>query len=115
MTEATTDAPAPRKRSLFKRAAWQDAAKKEGEDMFSHSNEFKDIVAEESRQREEDKRKHAEAKRKAEEEEKLEHARKRDKDKRDKRRKVSAEFDEPTLLRSDSAESSRVSRSQTKA
>ena len=49
MTDATTGAPAPKKRSLFKRAAWQDAAKKEDEDMFSHSNEFKDIVAEENR------------------------------------------------------------------
>lgn len=106
MTDATTGAPAPKKRSLFKRAAWQDAAKKENEDMFSHSNEFKDIVAEENRRKEE-------AKRKAEREEKRVQIEKHDK--KGKRRKVSAEFDEPILVRSDSGESSRLSRSQTKA
>ena len=106
MTDATTGAPAPKKRSLFKRAAWQDAAKKEDEDMFSHSNEFKDIVAEENRRKEE-------AKRKAEREEKRVQAEKPDK--KGKRRKVSAEFEEPVLVRSDSGESSRLSRSQTKA
>ena len=106
MTDATTGAPAPKKRSLFKRAAWQDAAKKENEDMFSHSNEFKDIIAEENRRKEE-------AKRKAEEEEKRLQVEKHNK--KGKRRKVSAEFDEPILVRSDSGESSRLSRSQNKA
>ncbi|KAF3005876.1 hypothetical protein E8E13_009218 [Curvularia kusanoi] len=113
MTDANTGAPAPKKRSLFKRAAWQDAAKKETEDMFSHSNEFKDIVAEENRRKEEEKRKQAEAKRKAEEEEKRTQIQKQDK--KGKRRKVSAEFDEPILLHSDSGDSSRISRSQAKA
>ena len=106
MTDATTGAPAPKKRSLFKRAAWQDAAKKENDDMFSHSNEFKDIIAEENRRKEE-------AKRKAEEEEKRLQVEKHNK--KGKRRKVSAEFDEPILVRSDSGESSRLSRSQNKA
>ncbi|OSS54902.1 hypothetical protein B5807_01511 [Epicoccum nigrum] len=106
MTDATTGAPAPKKRSLFKRAAWQDAAKKENEDMFSHSNEFKDIIAEENRRKDE-------AKRKTEREEKRIQAEKHDK--KGKRQKVSAEFDEPILVRSDSGESSRLSRSQTKA
>lgn len=113
MTEATTGAPAPKKRALFKRAAWQDAAKKENEDMFSHSNEFKDIVAEENRRKEKEREKQAEAKRKAEEEEKRAQAEKHDK--KGKRRKVSAEFDEPILLRSDSGDSTRISRSQSKA
>lgn len=113
MTEATAGAPAPKKRSLFKRAAWQDAAKKEDEDMFSHSNEFKDIVAEENRRREEEKRKQVEVKRKTEEQEKRAQAEKHDK--KGKRRKVSADFDEPVLPRSDSADSTRISRSQSKA
>jgi len=55
-TTAPAPAPAPKKRSLFKRAAWQDAAKKENEDIFSHSNEFKDIVAEQDRRRDEERR-----------------------------------------------------------
>lgn len=113
MTDATKGAPVPKKRSLFKRAAWQDAAKKENEDIFSHSNEFKDIVAEESRRKEEVKRKEAEAKRKAEEERRRETAERQDK--KGKRRKVSADSDEPIRLRSDSSESQRLSRSQSDA
>lgn len=49
MTDSTPDAPAPKKRSLFKRSAWQDAPKTEGEDMFSHASQFKDIVAEQTK------------------------------------------------------------------
>ncbi|KAF2630631.1 hypothetical protein BU25DRAFT_455723 [Macroventuria anomochaeta] len=113
MTDASTGAPAPRKRSLFKRAAWQDAAKKENEDIFSHSNEFKDIVAEENRRKEEEKRKQAEAKRKAEEGQKREQAEKQES--KGKRRKVSTDYDEPILLLSGSVNSGRISRSQSKA
>jgi hypothetical protein len=113
MTDATSGAPAPKKRTLFKRAAWQDAAKKENEDIFSHSNEFSNIIAEESRRKEEAKRKHAEAKRKAEEEQRREQAEKQDK--KGKRRKVSTDYDEPILLHNDSADSGRISRSQSKA
>ncbi len=76
MTETTEGAPAPKKRSFFKRAAWQDAKPSDGEDMFSHSNEFKDIVAEENRRR-----------REQEEERQRRHAQSREK----KRRKVSLE------------------------
>jgi hypothetical protein len=49
MTDTTPGAPAPKKRSLFKRAAWQDKPKAENEDIFSHSNEFTNIVAEQTR------------------------------------------------------------------
>ncbi|KAF1942700.1 hypothetical protein EJ02DRAFT_421887 [Clathrospora elynae] len=56
MTDTNASAPAP-KRRIFKRAQWQDAPKQEGHDMFSHSNEFKDVVAEENRRRDEDRRK----------------------------------------------------------
>jgi hypothetical protein len=49
MTDTTPGAPAPKKRSLFKRAAWQDQPKAEDEDIFSHRNEFTNIVAEQTR------------------------------------------------------------------
>ena len=113
MTDATSGAPAPKKRSLFKRAAWQDAAKQENEDIFSHSNEFSNIVAEENRRKEEARKKQAEAKRKIEEEQKREQAEKQDK--KGKRRKVSTDYDEPIFLDNDSADSERMSRSQSKA
>lgn len=64
-------APPPKKRTFFKKAAWQTQPKaEEGKerDIFSHSNEFKDIAAEENRrQQEERRRKEEERKRKAEE------------------------------------------------
>lgn len=113
MTDATAGAPPPKKRSLFKRAAWQDAAKNEGEDIFSHSNEFKDIVAEENRRKEQEKKDQAEAKRKAEAEEKRERAERHEK--KGKRRKVSSDYDEPALHRSGSGESSAITRSESKA
>lgn len=71
MTEPTNGAAAPKKRTFgFKKAAWQTAPKKDEQDMFSHSNEFQDIVAEQAK-RQEDKKKAEEAlkqKQKAEEE-----------------------------------------------
>jgi hypothetical protein len=113
MTDATSGAPPSKKRSLFKRAAWQDAAKKGNEDIFSHSNEFGNIVAEENRRKEEAKRKmQDEAKRKAEEEEKREQAEKQDK--KGKRRKVSTDYDEPILPHDDLVDSGRIGRSQSK-
>ncbi|KAF1929768.1 uncharacterized protein M421DRAFT_60224 [Didymella exigua CBS 183.55] len=112
MTDATSGAPAPKKRSLFKRAAWQDAGKKENEDIFSHSNEFSNIVAEENRQKEEAKRKLAEAKRKVEEEQRREQTEKQDR--KGKRRKVSIDYDEPILLCDDSAEPGRIIQSRRK-
>lgn len=90
---------------MFKRAAWQDAAKEEG-DIFSHSNEFNDIVAEEKRRKEEAKKKHEEAKRQAEEERKRELGEKQEK--KGKRRKVSSDYDEPILPRSSSGDSKRT-------
>lgn len=56
MVDSTEGAPAPKKRSLFKRAAWQDAPKSDNVDMFSHSNEFGDIVAEQNKRKEEEER-----------------------------------------------------------
>ncbi|KZM23003.1 uncharacterized protein EKO05_0008245 [Ascochyta rabiei] len=113
MMETTSGAPAPKKRSLFKRAAWQDAAKKESEDIFSHSNEFKDIVAEENRQKEEVKRKQAEAQRKAEEQQKRKQA--ETQEKKSKRRRVSTDYNEPLLPQSGSGGSGRVTRSEDRA
>ncbi|KAH7402109.1 ubiquitin-2 like Rad60 SUMO-like-domain-containing protein [Phaeosphaeria sp. MPI-PUGE-AT-0046c] len=48
MTDSTPSAPAPKKRSLFKRSAWQDTPKTE-EDMFSHASQFEDIVADQTK------------------------------------------------------------------
>jgi hypothetical protein len=85
MTDTTPQgAPAPKKRSLFKRAAWQDAPPKEGEDMFSHADEFNNIVAAQNRLQ-------AEERRKADEARKRKHAGQTDK----KRRKLSSGHDEP--------------------
>ena len=113
MMDASTGAAPPKKRSLFKRAAWQDAAKKEDEDIFSHANEFKDIVAEENRRKEEEKRKHVEAKRRAEDEQRREQAEKEDK--KGKRRRISTDYDDPVVLPSGSPASEGISRSQSKA
>jgi len=106
MTDTTEGAPAPKKRSLFKRAAWQDAPKKEEEDMFSHAKDFKNIVAEQTK-REDEKR------RKANEERK----RRQDGQADRKRRKVSGDLDEPALPGSGSGNSSsgRATRMNTKA
>lgn len=113
MTDASTGTAPPKKRSLFKRAAWQDAAKKEDEDIFSHSNEFKDLVAEENRRKEEEKRKQVEVKRRAEEEQRREQAEKEDK--KGKRRRISTDHDEPVVLPSGSHASEGISKSQSKA
>jgi len=105
MTDTTQGTPAPKKRSLFKRAAWQDAPKKEGEndDIFSHANEFKNIVAEQNRLSEE-RRKKANDERK----------RRQDGHAYRKRRKVSSDEDEPVLPRSGSGSSARANRTSSK-
>jgi hypothetical protein len=97
MTDSTKGAPAPKKRSLFKRAAWQDTphTEGEGEDMFSHANEFQNIVAEQNK-REAEKRK------KAAEERKRKHDGMADR----KRRKVSVDHNEPVLPKSGGSGSS---------
>lgn len=74
-----------------------DAAKKEGDDMFSHANEFTDIVAEQNK-REEEKRKKAEGEKKREK----------------KRRKASADH-VPALPQEASGTSTRESRTASKA
>ncbi|KAF2644279.1 hypothetical protein P280DRAFT_466934 [Massarina eburnea CBS 473.64] len=84
MADATPGATARPKKKFggFKKAAWQTAAPKaEGQpqDMFSHSNDFRDLVAEEVKRKADD-RKRAESKR-AEEQSR-------------KKRKASAEMDE---------------------
>jgi hypothetical protein len=56
MTETTASAAPAKKRSLFKRPAWQDAPKDEEADIFSHSNEFADIVAQEAKRRAQEKK-----------------------------------------------------------
>ncbi|KAF2280717.1 uncharacterized protein EI97DRAFT_490886 [Westerdykella ornata] len=69
MTEPENPEPPKRKRFAFKKAEWQ--AKKEDDDhrdMFSHSNEFRDIIAEENRRKQEAKRKKEEEKKRKEEE-----------------------------------------------
>ncbi|KAF2134015.1 hypothetical protein P153DRAFT_363034 [Dothidotthia symphoricarpi CBS 119687] len=104
MTGPTADAPAPKKRSFFKRAAWMDAEKKEGDDMFSHANEFTDIVAEQTKREDEKKKK-------AEDEKKRKLQEQREK----KRRKVTTEHDAPSLSESASRSSTRARRAGSKA
>jgi hypothetical protein len=104
MTEPDEGAPAPKKRSFFKRAAWQDAPTKEGEDMFSHASEFTSIVAEQHRLSEEKRRKASEEKK-----------RRLDGRGDKKRRKVSTDGEEPIQPRSGSASSARATRAGSKA
>jgi len=57
-TTASEAVPPPKKRTFFKKAAWQTAAKPEKEkDIFSHADTFKDIVAEEAKRKREAKEK----------------------------------------------------------
>jgi hypothetical protein len=103
MTETTHDAPAPKKRSLFKRAAWQDSPKTD-EDIFSHSKDFKYIVAEQTKLE-------VERKKKAEEERKQKLASHSDR----KRRKVSSDHDEGVRPGSSSGSPTYASRTGSKA
>jgi hypothetical protein len=80
---ADPENPAPaRKRTFFKKAAWQTKkdADETDRDIFSHSNTFREIVAEEKRRKEEQKRREAEEKK-----------RKRDENHQRKRRRISSE------------------------
>ncbi|KAL1595747.1 hypothetical protein SLS60_009436 [Paraconiothyrium brasiliense] len=90
MTDPTNGAAAPpKKRSFgFKKAAWQTAPKNDAQDLFSHSNEFQDIIAEEEKRRNEQKKVEQAQKRKVEKEREL------------KKRKVSVERDEGVRTRS---------------
>ncbi|KAF2794040.1 hypothetical protein K505DRAFT_304698 [Melanomma pulvis-pyrius CBS 109.77] len=100
ITEANPTVAPPKKRSLFKKAAWQTAAKPEDKerDMFSHSNTFNDIIADEARRKREAKQKvQATKKRKPEE------------GAASKRRKVSTDVDELRLPGSGSGSSARAS------
>jgi hypothetical protein len=107
MTEPSTTEPAapPKKRSLFKKAAWQTAVKPEGKekDIFSHSDTFNDIIADQARLNKAKKEKaQAAKKRKAEEEGDR------------KRRKVSLDAEKSKLPGSGSGSSSRTSRTESK-
>jgi hypothetical protein len=104
MSDPSKSAPAPKKRSLFKRAAWQDAPKNDEEDIFSHSKDFKNIVAEQNRTE-------AEKRRKAEEDRARKHAARGDR----KRRKVSTDHDDTALPGGGSGSSSRADRTGSKA
>ena len=97
MVDSTEGAPAPKKRILFKRAAWQDKPKTENTDIFSHSNEFDDIVAEQNKRKEEKERQ-----RKAAFEREQRQAEKQETKK--KRRKISNDADDLVVL--DGGESS---------
>ncbi|KAF1830001.1 hypothetical protein BDW02DRAFT_123398 [Decorospora gaudefroyi] len=99
MTGSAGNVALPKKRTLFKRAAWQDAPNKEGDDIFSHSNEFNDIVAEQARRRAEEKRKE-DATRKRKNSEPYEK----------KRRRISAEEEEPALSKTGSSSKAQGSR-----
>jgi hypothetical protein len=104
MTDTTAGAPVPKKRSFFKRAAWQDAPK-EQDDIFSHAKNFKHVVAEQNRREEEEK--HAKA-----EEERI---RKYDAKHNRKRRKVSSEVGEASVPTGGSGSSARTSKMSNKA
>jgi hypothetical protein len=104
MSNTTKDAPAPKKRSLFKRAAWQDAPKDDEEDIFSHSKDFKNIVAEQNRIE-------AEKKKKADEDRARQQAARGAR----KRRKVSTDHDDIMLPGSGSGSPSHADRSGSKA
>ncbi|KAF2013658.1 hypothetical protein BU24DRAFT_464417 [Aaosphaeria arxii CBS 175.79] len=89
MTDETTggSAPPPKKRSFFKKAAWQTKPKTDGEkekDMFSHSSEYAEILADEASRKKERREKQ---RREEEEKKKL----KAEEERRRKRRKVSTE------------------------
>lgn len=56
MTEPTPSAAAPKRRTLFKRPAWQDKPQNDQTDIFRHANEFSDMVAEQTRRREEERK-----------------------------------------------------------
>lgn len=97
MTDTPAPAPTTKKRSIFKRAAWQDSSKKEGDDIFSHSGEFSDIVAEQTRRQEEEKRKDEERKK-----------RKSAEKPESKRRRISTENEESLPLRVEKGNSARL-------
>jgi hypothetical protein len=109
MTDATPGATAapPKKRSFFKKAAWQTKVKPEGEkeqDIFSHSKEFSDVVAEQAKRKQQEKKlKEEEKKRKHEEERER------------KRRRISDEVVEDSKpLKSGSRSSPRTNRKESK-
>lgn len=95
-----TDEQPKKKRFGFKKAAWQTAPTTGAqEDMFSHSREYKDIIAEETKRKNEEKRKAEEEKqRKAEElrQRKIKEERQtaEDGEQRRKRRRISTEPEE---------------------
>ncbi|KAF2733732.1 hypothetical protein EJ04DRAFT_266879 [Polyplosphaeria fusca] len=98
-SDPSGSAAPPKKRSIFKKAAWQSEVKAEGskdKDIFSHSNEYQDIVADEERQKKEER-----ATRDAE------RRRKHDGDGERKRRRISIEDEGIQMPSSGSGESHR--------
>ncbi|KAF2185121.1 hypothetical protein K469DRAFT_632940 [Zopfia rhizophila CBS 207.26] len=92
MTEDTKagEAAPPKKRSFFKKSSWQSQVKGEGErekDIFSHSSDYRDIIAEQARRKKEAQARKEEEKRRKENEERER-----------KRRKVSVELGEQPRL-----------------
>jgi hypothetical protein len=104
MTDTTAGAPVPKKRSFFKRAAWQDAPK-EQDDMFSHAKNFKHMVAEQNRREEEEKHTKVEEER----------IRKYDEKHNRKRHKVSSEVGEASVPTSGWGSPARTRRMSNKA
>jgi hypothetical protein len=98
MTDSKNGAAAPPKKRTFgfKKAAWQTAPQNDGQDMFSHSSEFQEVVAEETKRQHERKEAEEAQKRKMEEAQKREAKEARER----KRRKVSIEQDEGVPARS---------------
>ena len=96
MTDATTGVAPPKKRSLFKRPAWQDTSKDDDADIFSHSNEFSDIVADEARRRAQQKQQEDEERKKKKKQEQARHARKQATSRESKRRRTSGHTEEPS-------------------
>ncbi|KAF2474512.1 uncharacterized protein BDR25DRAFT_331964 [Lindgomyces ingoldianus] len=86
----------PKKRSFFKKAAWQTSAKAEDdqeEDIFSHSNSYKDIVAEQAKAKKDEKKRREEERQRT------------DEIRQGKKRKVSAESSKTKLPTSGSGDS----------
>lgn len=107
MTDATTTVAPPKKRSLFKRPAFQDTPKDDEADIFSHSNEFSDIVADEARRRAQAKQQEDKKKK---EREQARQARKHTAPRESKRRRTSDHAEEPVVSTagSDDKESAKV-------
>ncbi|KAF2749480.1 hypothetical protein M011DRAFT_465923 [Sporormia fimetaria CBS 119925] len=82
-----TEAPKPKKRTFFKKAAWQEKKEEDDQrDIFRHADTFRDIVAEENRRKQEEKeRKRQEEEQRKQRKRKLEEAAKLEEEERKRR------------------------------